>query len=65
VQGETPTSQIADGKYLRDEHAIRVPADIAPGRYELRVGLYDPRNGQRLRLPDGETLFDAGTVDVR
>ncbi|MBI5876299.1 MAG: hypothetical protein HZB53_01505 [Chloroflexi bacterium] len=65
TQGETPTSQIADGKVLRDEHVIRVPETVAPGRYELRVGLYDPITGKRLRLPDGETLFTTGTVEVR
>ena len=64
VQGETPTSQIAPGTYLRDEHIIHVPADAPPGRYELKVGLYDPQTGTRLKLPDGESMFGVGVVDV-
>ena len=65
VQGETPTSQIAPGTYLRDEHIIHVPVDAPPGRYELKVGLYDPQTGKRLKLPSGESMAGVGVVDVR
>jgi hypothetical protein len=65
VQGETPTSQIEPGTYLRDEHVIHVPADAPPGRYELKAGLYDPQTGKRLKLPDGESMFGVGVVEVR
>ncbi|MEP7200885.1 MAG: hypothetical protein ABI874_13765, partial [Chloroflexota bacterium] len=65
VQGETPTTQIAVGTYLRDEHRIVIPATTDAGRYELRVGLYDSQTGKRLRLPSGETLFVVGVIEVR
>jgi hypothetical protein len=65
VQGETPTTQIPRGKYLRDEHTITIPANAPPGRYELRVGLYDPATGKRLKLSDGGTLFAVGEVAIR
>ena len=65
VQGETPTTQIPSRRYLRDEHTIVIPANAPPGKYELRVGLYDPATGKRLKLADGGTLFAVGTVEVR
>jgi hypothetical protein len=65
AQGETPTSQIPLDKYLRDEHIIKIPMNIEAGRYELRVGWYDGKTGKRLRLPDGETLFKVGVIEIR
>ena len=65
VQGETPTSQIALGTYLRDEHIIHVPGDAPPGRYELKVGLYDPQTGIRLKLPSGESMAGVGVIEVK
>lgn len=65
VQGETPTTRFEPGQYVRDEHQIVVPATISPGRYELRVGWYDPAAGKRLKLPNGETLFVTRMIDVR
>ena len=65
VQGESPTTRLAADKYLRDEHRIDVPATLAPGRYELRVGWYDPQTGKRLRLANGETTLGVMTVDVQ
>jgi len=65
VQGETPTSQIAPGTYLRDEHIIHVPSDAPPGRYELKVGLYDPQTGKRLKLPSGESMAGVGVIELK
>jgi hypothetical protein len=65
VQGETPTSQIPLDQYLRDEHTIPIPTNIAIGRYELRVGWYDGKTGKRLRLPDGETLFKVSDIEIK
>jgi hypothetical protein len=33
--------------------ALALPADLPPGDYELRIGLYDFSSGVRLSLPDG------------
>ncbi|MEZ4676137.1 MAG: hypothetical protein R2932_18085 [Caldilineaceae bacterium] len=49
------------------EHvALQLPANIAPGRYRLIAGLYDPTagSGQRLRLPNGRDFVDIGMVSV-
>ncbi len=65
VQGESPTSQLSPDKYLRDEHRIDVPNTVSAGRYDLRVGWYDPQTGKRLKLPNGETTVRLMTIDVR
>ncbi|MEL6149462.1 MAG: hypothetical protein AAFR56_07540 [Chloroflexota bacterium] len=45
---------------------IPLPAGVAPGQYELAVGLYDFNTGQRLLLPDGaDTHRIAITVEPR
>jgi hypothetical protein len=47
--GIYPTTRWAAGELVRDVHTLRLPADLAPGRYLLRVGLY--RSGDQRRLP--------------
>ena len=51
--GRWPTSLWLPGRTVDDVHVVSLPADLAPGRYALRVGLYDPATGERLRLADG------------
>ena len=53
-----PTSRWAPGKYLADLHEIPIPAGLAPGDYQLIVGLYDPR-------PGGKRLAVSGQGEVR
>lgn len=43
-----PTSFWAAGESLADAHRLTIPANAAPGRYRIAVGLYDPISGQRL-----------------
>mgnify|MGYP005852424269 CR=1 FL=1 len=40
--------------YGRDEHRLEIPADVQPGLYILRAGLYDPGSGKRLAVRDDE-----------
>jgi hypothetical protein len=49
AQHDCPTSSWAPGDELLDRHPIALPPGMAPGRYRLVVGLYDPRTGARLR----------------
>lgn len=53
--GKFPTTFWLAGDELVDEYVMPLPADIAPGSYEIEIGLYDPRSGVRLpvRLADG------------
>lgn len=41
------------GELVRDRHFLTTPADLAPGRYRLVVGLYRANSGERLTVPCG------------
>lgn len=69
VEGARPTTGWRPGEYIADRYRIAVPRDAAPGRYELRVGLYDPTTGERLPVsadgapqPDGQVRLSEVTV---
>ena len=47
VQNSYPTTLWAPGEYVRDRYIID---NIAPGTYEIRVGLYTPEDGVRLSI---------------
>ena len=49
LDGDWPTSAWEPGQTFRDDYAIQLPDDLAPGAYELRVGLY--RLADFMRLP--------------
>jgi hypothetical protein len=51
--GERPTRGWVAGEHLIDIHVLSLPADLAPGEYRVRVGLYDEASLQRLGLVDG------------
>lgn len=42
LAGYLPTSSWLPGKPARDDRAIQLPRDLAPGRYTLLLGLYNP-----------------------
>jgi hypothetical protein len=50
--GTRPTNRWPVGKTLTDRHVLRLPADMPPGEYQLRVGLYEPQTGLRMDLLD-------------
>ncbi len=52
LQGFYRTSAWQAGEILNDTHRLAPPVDLKPGTYRLFVGLYDPKNGQRLPLLD-------------
>lgn len=57
---QTPHWKI--GQLVADRHLLRLPPDVAPGRYRLEVGIYEPQTGLRLdrldiaRNPAGNSL---------
>ncbi|MBZ0302984.1 MAG: hypothetical protein K8J31_24780 [Anaerolineae bacterium] len=63
VTGSYPTSLWAAGEYVLDEHVFE---DLPPGRYHLRVGLYDQADGVRLTQQSQPNLdfIDLGAVDI-
>jgi hypothetical protein len=52
-----------DETYVGRDATLTLPPDLAPGRYELRIGLYDFQTGQRLTVGSGET-FASVPLDV-
>jgi hypothetical protein len=67
--GEYPTSDWQINEIITDEYKISLPQEIQPGTYTLRIGLYDPRTGERLSLTNPETGEDnvdhAHLIDIR
>lgn len=54
--GMYPTGIWSAGEQVRDEHVLGLPPDLPPGKYEIRVGLYDPASGARLVAYEGDGI---------
>jgi 4-amino-4-deoxy-L-arabinose transferase-like glycosyltransferase len=50
---DSPTKYWQPDDTITQAHTLLIPAETAPGLYELWVGLYNPTNGQRVRQTDG------------
>jgi hypothetical protein len=48
--GRYPTHWWEPGEVISDQHVIPLPADLPPGSYRIRLGLYRPDTGERLPL---------------
>ena len=53
LDGRYPTQEWARGEVVRDPHTLTVPVNLAPGSYQLIVGVYRAANGQRLETRSG------------
>ncbi len=51
--GAYPTTRWAQEEMARDTFRLKIPANLKPGEYVLRVGWYDAATQDRLSLPDG------------
>jgi hypothetical protein len=49
------------GEYIVDERQLQIPADLAPGQYGIKIGLYNERNLQRLKMRDGTDAITLAT----
>jgi 4-amino-4-deoxy-L-arabinose transferase-like glycosyltransferase len=54
--GLLPMPSWEPGQSVDDRFAIQLPADIPSGDYEIRIGLYHPTNGLRLRVTGGQEV---------
>jgi 4-amino-4-deoxy-L-arabinose transferase-like glycosyltransferase len=54
--GLRPMPSWEPGESVDDRFAIQLPPDIPPGEYEVRIGLYHPANGLRLRVTGGQEI---------
>lgn len=62
-----PTNTWAPGQPIIDQFGIRLPDDIAAGRYEVRIIVYDEASGERLSLskPGGTSdSFIIGEINI-
>ena len=60
-QGARPTTGWLPPEVIADAYTLSLPAELAPGRYQLQAGFYDPVSGARLPVAaaDGAALGDA------
>jgi hypothetical protein len=56
--GSLPTPRWQAGWQILDEYQLALPADLAPGSYQLAVGLYQPTGEQLPATPGGLPLGD-------
>ncbi|MCL4459168.1 MAG: glycosyltransferase family 39 protein [Chloroflexi bacterium] len=65
LNGTYPTSLWDEGEFVRDEYQLVIPANTPPGLYHIEVGMYLPETGQRLKMPQGDSLLLSQEVHVR
>ncbi|MDX1616197.1 MAG: DUF2142 domain-containing protein, partial [Candidatus Promineifilaceae bacterium] len=65
IDGHYPTRVWEAGEVIVDGYRLTLPADLAPGRYPVTVGLYEPDSGRRVPLHSGgqRQPHDAYVVD--
>lgn len=67
--GLAPTTTWAAGQTYADNHGLLIPADLPPGQYQLRLGLYNLATGERLPVAVGDTItgdrLDLGAIVIR
>ncbi len=62
--GYTPTSTWAAGQETITRQGLALPPDLAPGRYRLIAGLYDPASGLRLAVNAQRDFIELGPVTI-
>ena len=53
VEGLAPTNSWQPNTIIRDPYRLTIPADAAPGAYQLLIGLYTDAGRRQLTLADG------------
>ena len=65
----TPASRWRIGEVLRDDRTLSLPADLPPGAYLLKAGLYRPGQSATPLVPVGAdsavSRVDVGVLEVR
>ena len=57
--GSRPTSAWFSGDVIVDRYDLDLPSKLAPGTYDLEIGMYNPANGTRLPVAkDGQPAGD-------
>jgi hypothetical protein len=66
-QGYSPFSRLPSGPELIERAALQLPESLAPGRYLLIAGLYNPDlpGAPRLAAANGRDFVELGIVQIR
>lgn len=72
IRGVRPAPSWRAGEVIEDGHLLQLGDDLAPGEYELSVGMYDPETMQRVpaydasgeRLPEDRVIVGMVRVQV-
>ncbi|MGQ9828418.1 MAG: hypothetical protein ACUVSY_06675 [Roseiflexus sp.] len=56
--GAYPMSQWVAGDWVEARYTLTIPADLPPGSYALKVGLWDPATGRRAAFFDDDDVYD-------
>ena len=59
-----PTDGWAPGELIVDNHGLLIAPGTPPGTYRRILGMYDPKTGERLRLPDGKDNISLPPITV-
>jgi hypothetical protein len=62
--GYAPTSSWPIGQPITDRHGVVLPPTLAPGNYQIVIGLYGP-DGMRLTSSAGEDSIILSTVTIQ
>jgi hypothetical protein len=63
--GGHPTTRWLPGQTVADRHVIHVPLGTPAGRYQLRVGMYNALDRERLRVADADQdQITIGEIDI-
>ena len=62
--GDFPTRRWSTDKYVRDVHTFTLPADLPPGEYTIKTGLWVQAEGWRLPVLDaaGQQIGDGAAL---
>jgi hypothetical protein len=59
-----PMLQWVAGDWIEDQHPLALPAELAPGEYRLRVGLFYPRTERRAGMYNERGRLRGDFLDI-
>lgn len=54
LHGSYPTSRWQEGELVRESYRVRLPQEMPAGEYEIRIGLWNPMTGKRVRVAQSD-----------
>ncbi|MDM8519857.1 DUF2079 domain-containing protein, partial [Anaerolineales bacterium HSG6] len=59
-----PTSLWPADQPMLDQHHLALPDELSVGQYTIKLGLYDATTLERLRLSNGEDVYELSSVNL-